>query len=70
MCPGVTDTPLISEAHLRQLLGEWGEECGRELDELTKQKWVRCHSVVGKTAAVMFSSVVYVAMQSLAQGTG
>jgi short-subunit dehydrogenase len=38
MCPGVTDTPLISEAHLRQLLGEWGEECGRELDELPKQK--------------------------------
>ncbi|PNF31053.1 15-hydroxyprostaglandin dehydrogenase [NAD(+)] [Cryptotermes secundus] len=38
MCPGVTDTPLISEAHLRQLMGEWGEECGRELDELPKQK--------------------------------
>lgn len=38
MCPGVTDTPLISEAHLRQMLGKWGEECGRELDALPKQK--------------------------------
>jgi hypothetical protein len=38
MCPGVTDTPLISEAHHRQLLEEWGQECGSELDKLTKQK--------------------------------
>jgi NAD(P)-dependent dehydrogenase (short-subunit alcohol dehydrogenase family) len=38
MCPGVTDTPLISEAHHRQLQAEWGEEAGRELDELQKQK--------------------------------
>ena len=40
MCPGVTDTPLISEAHRRQLQEDWGDEAGRELDELTKQKWV------------------------------
>ncbi|KAJ9592839.1 hypothetical protein L9F63_015482 [Diploptera punctata] len=40
MCPGVTDTPLISEAHHRQVgtWGDWGEECGRELDSLPKQK--------------------------------
>jgi len=38
MCPGVTDTPLISEAHHRQLLEDWGAEAGRELDALTKQK--------------------------------
>lgn len=38
MCPGVTDTPLISEAHRRQLQDDWGEEAGRELDELPKQK--------------------------------
>ena len=40
MCPGVTDTPLISEAHHRQLRDDWGDEAGRELDELPKQKWV------------------------------
>jgi len=38
MCPGVTDTPLISEAHRRQLQEDWGDEAGRELDELPKQK--------------------------------
>lgn len=38
MCPGVTDTPLISEAHRRQLREDWGDEAGRELDELPKQK--------------------------------
>jgi len=38
MCPGVTDTPLISEAHRRQFQEDWGEEAGRELDELPKQK--------------------------------
>jgi NAD(P)-dependent dehydrogenase (short-subunit alcohol dehydrogenase family) len=38
MCPGVTDTPLISEAHHRQLRDDWGDEAGRELDELSKQK--------------------------------
>jgi len=38
MCPGVTDTPLISEAHRRQLQEEWGDEAGRELDELPKQQ--------------------------------
>jgi hypothetical protein len=40
MCPGVTDTPLISEAHHRQLQEDWGDEAGRELDELPKQKRV------------------------------
>ncbi|KDR14911.1 15-hydroxyprostaglandin dehydrogenase [NAD(+)]-like [Zootermopsis nevadensis] len=38
ICPGVTDTNLISEAHKRQLSGEWGRECGREVDELPKQR--------------------------------
>jgi hypothetical protein len=38
MCPGVTDTTLIFEAHRRQMLGEWGEECGRELGSLPIQK--------------------------------
>jgi hypothetical protein len=38
MCPGVTDTALISEAHHRQLQEDWGAEAGRELDELMKQK--------------------------------
>ncbi|XP_069687826.1 15-hydroxyprostaglandin dehydrogenase [NAD(+)]-like [Periplaneta americana] len=40
MCPGVTDTPLISEAHHRQhtSMGDWGDECGRELDSLPKQQ--------------------------------
>jgi NAD(P)-dependent dehydrogenase (short-subunit alcohol dehydrogenase family) len=40
MCPGVTDTSLISEAHHRQLRQDWGDEAGRELDELPMQKWV------------------------------
>nr|AAR84629.1 putative alcohol dehydrogenase [Gryllotalpa orientalis] len=38
MCPGVTDTPLISEAHHRQFTDDLGKECGRELDALPKQK--------------------------------
>jgi short-subunit dehydrogenase len=38
MCPGVTDTPLISEMHHYQLLEDWGEEAGREVDGLPKQK--------------------------------
>ena len=38
MCPGVTDTALISEAHRRMLREEWGEEVKRGVDELSKQK--------------------------------
>jgi hypothetical protein len=38
MCPGVTDTPLIFEAYLRQMEEEWGKETGREVDGLPKQK--------------------------------
>jgi hypothetical protein len=38
MCPGATDTLLASEAHHRQLFGEWGKECRREIDEFPKQK--------------------------------
>ncbi|XP_067003613.2 15-hydroxyprostaglandin dehydrogenase [NAD(+)] [Anabrus simplex] len=38
MCPGVTDTPLISEAGHRQITSDLGEECARELGALPKQK--------------------------------
>jgi len=39
ICPGVTDTPLISEAPRRRLLREeWGEELERDLEKLFKQK--------------------------------
>lgn len=38
MCPGVTDTPLIFEAYLRQMEVEWGKEGEREVDGLPKQK--------------------------------
>jgi len=38
MCPGVTDTLLASEAPRCQLQKEWGDEAGREIDELPKQK--------------------------------
>ncbi|GLV39835.1 Photoreceptor dehydrogenase [Carabus blaptoides fortunei] len=37
MCPGVTDTPLISEAGHRSLGTECGIECARELGALPKQ---------------------------------
>lgn len=37
MCPGVTDTPLISEAHGLQMTGAIGKECQRELDSMPKQ---------------------------------
>lgn len=37
MCPGVTDTPLISEAGHRSLSTECGTECARELGALPKQ---------------------------------
>jgi NAD(P)-dependent dehydrogenase (short-subunit alcohol dehydrogenase family) len=38
MCPGATNTNLISEAPHRQLFREWGEECGREIASFSKQK--------------------------------
>jgi hypothetical protein len=40
MCPGVTDTALVSEALRRQLLKEWGNELKKGADELPQQKWV------------------------------
>ena len=40
MCPGVTDTTLISEAPRRLLREEWVDEFKRETDKLPKQKWV------------------------------
>ena len=61
MCPGVTDTPLISEAHHRQLQAEWGDEAGRELDELPKQKWVFKGSGISyifRTKMTFFDNVV------------
>jgi len=60
MCPGVTDTPLISEAHRRQLREDWGDEAGRELDELPKQKWVlkgRALSYIVLTNMTFFNTV-------------
>ncbi|KAF4526585.1 hypothetical protein B566_EDAN015697 [Ephemera danica] len=38
MCPGVTDTSLISEAHNRQLNAEWNKRCGDDLAALPAQK--------------------------------
>ena len=38
MCPGVTDTALISEAPGRMLREEWADEVKRGVDELPKQK--------------------------------
>ena len=38
MCPGVTDTPLISEAPRRLLRDEWGDKVERDVDQLPKQK--------------------------------
>jgi len=38
ICPGVTDTPLISEAPRRLLREEWGEEIERDMEKLFKQK--------------------------------
>jgi NAD(P)-dependent dehydrogenase (short-subunit alcohol dehydrogenase family) len=40
ICPGVTDTALISEAHRRMLREEWGVEIKKDIDKLFKQKWV------------------------------
>ncbi len=40
MCPGVTDTILISEAPRRLLREEWGEEFRKNADEMLQQKWV------------------------------
>jgi hypothetical protein len=40
MCPGVTDTPLVSECFRRMLRKDWGEELKRDLGELPQQKWV------------------------------
>lgn len=40
MCPGVTDTPLISEAHAFTP-SEDAKEVRRELDTLPKQKYVK-----------------------------
>ena len=40
MCPGVTDTLMISEAPRCQLQKEWGDEAGRELGKLSTQKLV------------------------------
>nr|CAD7204646.1 unnamed protein product [Timema douglasi] len=37
MCPGVTDTPLISEAGRRQLSNDWGKEIDHELTFLPIQ---------------------------------
>ncbi|GFG40407.1 hypothetical protein Cfor_07241 [Coptotermes formosanus] len=38
MCPGVTDTRLISDAPRRQLRQEWGIQLGREVDTFQTQK--------------------------------
>jgi len=38
MCPGVTDTTLVSEAPWRLLREEWGEEAKRDFDKVFKQK--------------------------------
>jgi NAD(P)-dependent dehydrogenase (short-subunit alcohol dehydrogenase family) len=38
MCPGVTDTPLISEAPHRLMREEWGEEVRKNLVEMLTQK--------------------------------
>jgi len=38
ICPGVTDTTLISEAPRRMLRDEWGVEVKRVCDEFPKQK--------------------------------
>jgi len=38
MCPGATDTALVSEASLGLLREEWRDEMKRETDNLPKQK--------------------------------
>jgi len=38
MCPGATDTALLSEAPRGVLREEWGEELKRDLDKIPKQK--------------------------------
>jgi hypothetical protein len=40
MCPGVTDTNLVSEGPRRMMREEWGDEVKRDIDTLSKQKWV------------------------------
>jgi hypothetical protein len=40
ICPGVTDTALISEAPRRLLREEWAEYFKRDVDTLPNQKWV------------------------------
>jgi len=38
ICPGVTDTALVSAGPRRMLREEWGDEIKREFDKLSKQK--------------------------------
>jgi short-subunit dehydrogenase len=38
MCPGATDTNILSEAPRRMMREEWGEEVRKNLDEMLKQK--------------------------------
>jgi NAD(P)-dependent dehydrogenase (short-subunit alcohol dehydrogenase family) len=38
ICPGATDTALISEAPQHVLREEWREEVKRDIDKLLKQK--------------------------------
>lgn len=40
LCPGLTDTQLISEAHLRLLREDIGDEFVKEISKLPTQKWV------------------------------
>ena len=40
ICPGLTDTNIVSEAPRQLLQEEWGYELKRELDKLPNEKWV------------------------------
>jgi len=40
ICPGPTETTLLSEVHRRPLREEWGDEAEREANSYRIQKWV------------------------------
>jgi hypothetical protein len=76
ICPGVTDTNLVSEGPRRMMREEWGDEVKRDLDNHPRQKWVLVikdlpllHSSYTSdsldTVAVNFYEYSFVSMQKI-----